>query len=57
LDIADSPYDPHHNANRLHGAINYYRLRIGDWRALYRTHTDALIIEVVTLGHKREVYQ
>jgi mRNA interferase RelE/StbE len=31
-----------------------YKLRVGDWRAIYSIESDALI--VVAVGHRREVY-
>ena len=34
-----------------------YRLRIGTWRALYRLEEDQLIIEVVKIGPRGDVYK
>jgi len=31
------------------------RLRVGDWRVIYRIERDAVII--LKIGHRREVYQ
>jgi len=39
------------------GYPNTYRLRVGDYRILYRVHDDALVILVVRVGHRREVYR
>ncbi|MBI4006046.1 MAG: type II toxin-antitoxin system RelE/ParE family toxin [Gammaproteobacteria bacterium] len=34
-----------------------YRLRIGEWRALYRMEKDQLIIEVVKIGPRGDIYK
>ena len=34
-----------------------YRLRIGGWRALYRMEKDQLIIEVVKIGPRGDIYK
>lgn len=34
-----------------------YRLRIGDWRALYRIEEARLIIEVLRIGPRGDVYK
>jgi mRNA interferase RelE/StbE len=32
------------------------RVRVGDYRIIYTVHDDVLLIVVVTLGHRRDVY-
>ena len=34
-----------------------YRLRVGDYRAIYEIHDKRLVILVVSVGHRREVYR
>ena len=34
-----------------------YRIRQGDYRILYEIHDRALIITVVKVGHRRDVYR
>ncbi len=34
-----------------------YRIRIGDYRVIYEIHDDKLIVTVITIGHRREVYE
>lgn len=55
--LAESPYDYHHDVKKLKGLSHCYRLRVGDWRILYHIHNEALIIEVITIGHRKEVYR
>ena len=33
------------------------RVRVGDYRILYLVQEDVLLIVVVTIGHRREVYR
>jgi mRNA interferase RelE/StbE len=33
-----------------------YRIRIGDYRVIYEVYDDELIIDVIKLGHRRDIY-
>jgi mRNA interferase RelE/StbE len=44
-----------------HGALTgqwsgYYRLRIGDYRALYLLDHKLKVIDVALIGHRRDIY-
>jgi mRNA interferase RelE/StbE len=41
----------------LTGEPGVFRLRVGDYRVLYEIHDDELIVLVVKVGHRREVYR
>lgn len=43
-------------AKALHGRPGL-RVRVGDYRIVYTVHDDVLLIVVVTLGHRRDVYR
>ncbi len=32
------------------------RVRVGDYRVIYTVHDERLLVVVVTLGHRRDVY-
>jgi mRNA-degrading endonuclease RelE of RelBE toxin-antitoxin system len=34
-----------------------WRVRVGDYRILYEIHDRELVVIVVTIGHRREVYR
>jgi mRNA interferase RelE/StbE len=36
--------------------VDAWRIRIGDWRVIYQIQDDRLIVLVVRVGHRREVY-
>lgn len=42
---------------KLSGAINLYRVRCGDYRVVYQIEDGRLLIVVVKVGHRREVYR
>lgn len=35
----------------------FYRLRSGDYRILYRVREKALVVLVLRIGHRREIYR
>jgi mRNA interferase RelE/StbE len=42
---------------KLIGTKNGYRLRIGDYRVLYDVFDDRLVLVVIRVGDRREVYR
>jgi mRNA interferase RelE/StbE len=41
----------------LQGLPGLLRLRVGAYRVLYQVHDDQLLVLVLTLGHRRDVYR
>lgn len=41
----------------LQGEPGLLRIRVGDYRIIYIVRDDVLTVLVVTVGHRREVYQ
>ena len=41
---------------KLKGSDNDYRVRIGNYRILYSIHNDVLVIEVIKIAHRKDVY-
>jgi len=54
--IANDPYAQHSNVTKLHGRPGY-RLRVGDWRVIYKVETDELVIIVLKIAPRGEVYR
>ncbi len=48
--------DPRPPASRPLRGRPVYRLRVGDYRIVYTVADDVLLVVVVTLGHRRDVY-
>jgi len=42
---------------KLAGPEDLYRIRVGDWRIVYAIRDRALVVIVVRIGHRREVYR
>jgi mRNA interferase RelE/StbE len=49
--------DPRVDAARLRGADDVWRVRVGDHRVLYRIENDRLLVLVIRIGHRRDVYR
>jgi len=52
--LAQNPRPP--GAKALQGRDGL-RVRVGDYRIIYLVHDDVLLVAVVTLGHRSEVYR
>jgi mRNA interferase RelE/StbE len=53
--LADEPRPP--GVEKLAGEENLYRIRVGDYRIIYAIEDEVLLVLVVTVGHRREVYR
>jgi mRNA interferase RelE/StbE len=53
--LREEPRPP--NARTLVGSSQTWRVRTGDLRVLYEIHDRRLVVLVVAVGHRREVYQ
>jgi mRNA interferase RelE/StbE len=42
---------------RLVGTERVYRVRVGDYQVVYEVYDDRLLVLVIKLGHRREVYR
>ena len=53
--LADSPRPP--GCAKLAGADDLYRVRVGDYRIVYAIQDDRLIVLVVRVGNRKDVYR
>lgn len=42
---------------KIRGKDNHYRIRIGDYRVIYSPQDQKLIIRVIRIGHRKDVYK
>jgi mRNA interferase RelE/StbE len=49
--IAADPYADHPNAKKLQGRDGY-RLRVGDWRVIYKIQSEQLLIMVLKVASR-----
>lgn len=54
--IAIDPYASHTNAKKLQNRSGY-RLRIGDWRVIYEIQNNELVILVLKIAQRGEIYR
>ncbi|MEB3309921.1 MAG: type II toxin-antitoxin system RelE/ParE family toxin [Snowella sp.] len=45
------------NVKKLKGSEGLFRIRVGDYRIIYKIENKNLIILVVKIGHRRDIYQ
>ncbi len=53
--LAEDPRPP--GVRKLAGTEDGYRVRLGAYRILYRIEADRLVVLVMRVGHRREVYR
>ena len=53
--LADEPRPP--GCVALSGEDSAYRVRVGDHRIVYEVFDKRLVIQVVRVGHRRDVYR
>lgn len=54
--LADDPRPPGCEKLRA-GAGDEYRIRVGDYRILYKVDDDTRVVLIVRVRHRREVYR
>ena len=52
--LAQDPFPP--GSKKLRG-LDAHRIRIGDYRVVYQVHARELLVIVIRIGHRREVYR
>ena len=58
LILAENPAILKNNIKKLTGTKeNYYRLRVGSYRIIYEKRDKELILLIIRIGHRREIYQ
>jgi mRNA interferase RelE/StbE len=55
--LAQNPYSELLKVKKLKDAHYLYRIRIGDYRVLYELQNQQLVVLVIKVGHRREVYR
>ncbi len=44
-------------SRKLFGAKRTYRIKVGVYRVIYAVESDILVIEVIKVGHRKDVYR
>jgi mRNA interferase RelE/StbE len=53
--LAADPYPP--GCKKLHGEMNLFRIRVGEYRVIYSIDGAKLIITIIRVGHRKDVYR
>jgi mRNA interferase RelE/StbE len=53
--LCDQPHPP--GSVKLAGTDDLWRIRVGDFRVVYTIADDALVVTVVRVAYRREVYR
>jgi mRNA interferase RelE/StbE len=54
-ELARNPFPP--GTEKLSAANNLWRIRIGDFRVIYSVERKELVVLVLKIGHRREIYR
>jgi len=53
--LSDNPHP--HGCKKLKGSINEYRIRIGNYRVIYTITDTILMVTVIKIAHRKDVYR
>lgn len=42
---------------QMQGYTGYYRLRVGDYRIIYTVNNDVLLVRVIEIGNRGDIYK
>ena len=48
---------PSANLTKMKGNNPFHRIRSGDYRIIYEIHDDKVVILIVKMGHRKDVYK
>jgi mRNA interferase RelE/StbE len=55
--LSVNPYSEFLKVKKIKGHNSLYRIRISDYRLVYEVKNKTLLIIVIKIGHRKEVYQ
>lgn len=55
--LRDLAADPRPNGVRKLQGRDGYRVRVGDYRVIYTVQDDVVLVTVIRVGHRRDVYE
>ncbi len=54
-ELAENLPDP--NTTKMKGNNTFHKIRSGDYRIIYEIYADRLVILIVKIGHRKDVYK
>lgn len=55
--LSQNPFSELLKIKKLKGADHLYRIRLGDYRIVYEIRDERLVVLVIKIGHRRDVYR
>jgi mRNA interferase RelE/StbE len=49
--------NPHERKRLMGNMSNFFRLRVGDYRVIYEIIDEAIMVEVIRVAHRKDVYK
>ncbi|HLZ43464.1 MAG TPA: type II toxin-antitoxin system RelE/ParE family toxin [Candidatus Sulfotelmatobacter sp.] len=53
--LCDEPFPS--GSKKLKGQADHFRIRVGDFRVVYRIDGKRMVVVIVRIGHRKEVYR
>jgi len=53
--LCDNPFPS--GSKKLKGEVEHFRIRVGDYRVVYRIDGKRVVVVIVRIGHRKEVYR
>lgn len=48
---------PDFSSTKMRGNNTFHKIRSGDYRILYEIHDDKLLILIIKIGHRKDIYK
>lgn len=55
--LSQNPYSELLQVKKLKGTEHLYRIRIGDYRIIYEIQKGKLVVIIIKIGHRSDVYR
>lgn len=55
--LSQNPFSEFLKIKKLKGADELYRIRLGDYRLVYEVRRHILVIIVIKIGHRKDIYR
>jgi mRNA interferase RelE/StbE len=55
--LSISPFNDILKFKKIRGKDNHYRIRVGNYRVVYTPREDTLVIRIIRVGHRKDIYK
>ena len=54
-DLSENPPDP--DTTKMRGNNPFHKIRVGNYRIVYEIYDDKLLILIIKIGHRKDIYR